>query len=65
MERIVGILLWTIVIVNLVVLIIALTDIWPNNSLTEYRFLIGISFITFGGFLRQRIKRKTKKQLLN
>ena len=45
--------LFTVLIVNLILLIIALTNNNPSNPLIEYRFLIGVSFITIGGFIRK------------
>lgn len=38
---------------NLIVLIIALTN--KDSNFYNYRFVIGISFLVFGGFLRRQI----------
>ena len=56
-------LLGLIVVVNFIALVLALTDIWPDNPFKEYRWLIGISFLAFAGFLRQALKRKSKTHL--
>ncbi|HDK42730.1 MAG TPA: hypothetical protein ENG87_05080 [Candidatus Pacearchaeota archaeon] len=50
-----GILIF-ILLINLVVLVIALTNNNPSNPFKEYRFLIGIAFITIGGFVRKSYK---------
>jgi len=36
----------------LIILIISLTDLYPNNIFSEYRLIIGIAFITITGFLK-------------
>lgn len=43
-------------------LIIALTNTNPENPLIEYRFIIGISFLTIGGFVRNKYKRVKQKE---
>ncbi len=63
MNRIVKLLLWILIIVNSVALIVTLIDLWPDNPLKEYGFLLVISFISLGSFIRQEIKRKSEKQL--
>ncbi len=63
MDRIVRLLLWTLLIVNAVALFVTLIDLWPGNPLKNYSFLLVISFITLGGFIRQAIKKKSEKQL--
>jgi hypothetical protein len=40
-------------ILALIILIISLTDLYPNNIFSEYRLIIGIAFITTTGFLKQ------------
>ncbi|MBA4411309.1 MAG: hypothetical protein Q8S54_14720 [Bacteroidota bacterium] len=55
----IAIIIW---IFSLIILIVALTDLIPNNSLKEYRFFIGIGFLTISGFIRQAYKRYIKKQ---
>jgi hypothetical protein len=42
-----------ITIVNFILLVIALTN--KSSAFYNYRLVIGISFIMFGGFLRQQI----------
>lgn len=61
MRKLILVLLSVITLVNLVLLIIALTQ--PTSSLYPYRLVIGISMIAFGGFLRRHIVlyNKTKK----
>jgi hypothetical protein len=39
-------------ILALIILIISLTDLYPNNIFSEYRLIIGIAFITTTGFLK-------------
>jgi hypothetical protein len=39
-------------ILALIILIISLTDLYPNNIFGEYRLIIGIAFITITGFLK-------------
>ncbi len=54
---------WTaivLLIANLIALTIALTSSNPENPLKEYRLILGISFITIGGFLRESYKRNKK-----
>ena len=63
MNRIVKLLLWILIIVNSVALIVTLIDLWPDNPLKEYGFLLVISFISLGSFIHQEIKRKSEKQL--
>lgn len=53
-----AIILWFI---TLSLLIIALTDLVPNNSLKEYRFFIGIMFITISGFIRNTLVKLSKQ----
>ena len=40
-------------ILALIILIISLTDLYPNNIFSEYRLIIGIVFITTTGLLKQ------------
>lgn len=42
-------LLW---ISTIIILIISLTNLYPNNIFIEYRFIIGISFITITALLK-------------
>ncbi len=53
MRKIVLVFLSIIVTINFVILVIALTD--KSSVLYNYRLVIGISFVMFGGFLRQHI----------
>ncbi|WP_321322733.1 hypothetical protein [Labilibaculum sp.] len=50
-----GILIW---LMMLIILIIALTDIISWNPFKEYRFIIGIGFITVSGFIRIAYKNR-------
>lgn len=43
------ILIW---ISSLLTLIIALTDLIPNNPLQEFRLIVGLGFITLSGLIR-------------
>lgn len=36
----------------LIILIISLTNLYPNNIFKEYRLIVGIAFITITGFLK-------------
>lgn len=51
-------LLW---ISSLVLLIIALTNIVPNNPFKEYRLVIGIGFMAITGFLGKGYNALIKK----
>ncbi len=61
MKKTILVLLSMITLVNLIFLIIAFTN--DYLSLTKYKFLIGISFLTFGGFLRKHILSYNKKRV--
>ncbi len=39
-------------ILALIILILSLTDLYPNNVFSEYRLIIGIAFITITGLLK-------------
>lgn len=52
MNKIALVLLALIWISSLVILIIALTGLIPNNLFIEYRLIVGIGFIAITGFLR-------------
>ncbi|SDG46652.1 hypothetical protein [Psychroflexus sediminis] len=39
-------------ILALMILIISLTDLYPNNVFSEYRLIIGIAFISITGLLK-------------
>tara|TARA_R110002096_G_scaffold419055_1_gene623479 strand:- start:4 stop:207 length:204 start_codon:yes stop_codon:yes gene_type:complete len=36
----------------LIILIISLTNLYPNNVFSEHRLIVGIAFITITGFLK-------------
>lgn len=59
-------LLWNIAILvwitNLVVLIIALTDVVPNNPFKQYGFVIGLGLVTITGLMRIEYRRKKKQE---
>jgi len=54
-----SIIIWFI---SLGLLIIALTDLMPNSSLKEYRFFIGMLFITISGFIRHALQKLGKQE---
>ena len=58
--------IWGLIILalllNFLALIIALTNIIPDNPLKDYRLIIGISFIAIGGFVREKYKRTKSKK---
>jgi hypothetical protein len=51
MKRITIIILALIWISSLIILIIALTDILPNNPFKDYRLIVGIAFLVLSSFL--------------
>ena len=52
MKKIILISLALIWIVSLSILVIALTDLIPNNIFKEDKFIIGIGFISITGFIK-------------
>ena len=58
-RKIIFVFLILVTVANLIIFIIALTK--ESGPLYDYRFLIGISFIMFGGFLRKYISKYNKK----
>ena len=58
MRKIIFIFLLTMTFGNLIILIIALTN--QSEFLNQYRLVIGLSFLMFGGFLRQHLIRNSK-----
>ncbi len=44
--------LMVLTVINFLALVVALTKLIPGNPLTEYRLLLGISFIVFAGSAR-------------
>ena len=61
MKKTILILLSFLTIINLIVLVIALTD--KSSNFYSYRLIIGISFLMFGGFLRQHLSSYNKKNV--
>jgi len=57
MKKSILILLALIWIAALVVLIVAYTNLVPDNPFVEYRLIVGIGFIVFTGFIRMVYKR--------
>ena len=55
---IIALLVW---IFGLIILIIALTNLIPNNPFKEYRLIIGLGFLVISGFIGNLYK-KQKKQ---
>ena len=64
MKLIILIILSLLTIIWLIVLIDALTDIYPVQQLSDHRFVVGIVFLSLGGFTRQAFK-KYREQLPN
>lgn len=60
MKKITLIALSIIWIFSLILLIIALTDLFPDNILQNYRLVVGIGFITITGFIRMAFKKLIK-----
>lgn len=60
MRKFIFITLVIIVTANLIILTIALTN--PNSYFYPYRLILGISMLTFGGFLRQQFVSNKKIQ---
>lgn len=58
MRKILLVVLLLITIVNFVILVIALTN--KSSIFYHNRLVIGLSFMMFGGFLRQHILRYNK-----
>ena len=58
------ILIFSLIIwlVTLSILIIALTNIWPNETLYNYRLVIGIIFFITTGFLKLTYNKFYKSQ---
>jgi hypothetical protein len=59
MRKLILVTLLIITTVNLVFLIIALTN--ETSKFYEYRLGIGLAFLMFGGFLRQHLLSYNKK----
>lgn len=58
MRKIILVFLLTITLGNFIVLVMAFTN--QSEFLNQYRLVIGLSFLMFGGFLRQHLIRNTK-----
>lgn len=52
MKKIALVFLVLIWISSLIILIIALTDLMPENIFKEYRLVVGICFIAITGFIK-------------
>ncbi len=52
MKKIALITIGLVWILALIILIISLTDLYPNNVFSEYRLIIGITFITITGLFK-------------
>jgi len=52
MKKIALIIIGLVWILALIILIISLTDLYPNNVFSEYSFIIGIAFISITGLLK-------------
>jgi hypothetical protein len=62
MKRIILIIVSIVWIAWLTILTIALTDLVPNNPFKEYRFIIGMGFLTISGFIRQAYRKQLKSK---
>lgn len=58
MRKIILVFLLTMTLGNFIILVIALTN--QSEFFNQYRLIIGLSFLMFGGFLRQHLVRNTK-----
>ena len=68
MKKITFIILVFVWISSLVILIIALTNLYPNTIFKEYRSSVGIAFITITGLLKliyNSIKNKSNTNTSN
>jgi hypothetical protein len=46
----------------LTILIIALTDVYPDNIFQSYKLVVGIGFLTISGFIRIAYKKLIETQ---
>lgn len=60
MKKIALISLVTIWIIALIILIISLTDVLPDNPLKDFRLVTGLGFIAVSGFITLLWKRIAK-----
>lgn len=65
MKKIILIVLALIWISSLIILIVSLTDIFPNNPFKEYRIIVGMGFIAMSRFLRINYRRLLKAKSIN
>ena len=61
MKKIAFIILALVWVSSLIILIIALTDIYPNTIFSEYRSSVGIAFIIITGLLKLMYNAVNKK----
>jgi len=52
MNKTLWILAISIWITSLFILIIALTNVWPNNPFADYKLVVGLFFLMITGLLR-------------
>jgi len=52
MNKTLWILAISIWITSLFILIVALTNVWPNNPFADYKLLVGLLFLMITGLLR-------------
>ncbi|WP_258422327.1 hypothetical protein [Aquiflexum gelatinilyticum] len=57
LTKVVLVIVWTL---SLAFLIIALTDIYPDNIFKDYKFLVGIGFILITGLISVAFKKILK-----
>lgn len=57
MKRAAQILIWSLFLINLLALVLALTDLWPDNALQGYRIHLVVILIVLGGVLRRLTKK--------
>lgn len=58
MRKIILVFLLIMTFGSFIILVLALTN--QSEFLAQYRLVIGVSFMMFGGFLRQHLIRNTK-----
>ncbi len=61
MKKTVLIFLALIWISSLVVLVLALTDLVPNNPFKDYRLIVGLVFLALTGFIGMAFRRLAKR----
>jgi hypothetical protein len=52
MKKLYFLLICTVWSLALFILILALTDIYPDNVFQKHRFIVGIGFISLTGFIK-------------